>query len=51
VRNSKYTMWKQDKNEKYIDEPVDVFDDAMAALRYSTDLFDKGRIGPITANI
>ena len=34
--------WKQDKDGNYIDTPVDYFDDAMAALRYSTDLFSKG---------
>ena len=33
--------WKQDKDGNYIDTPVDFFDDAMAALRYSTDLFNK----------
>lgn len=31
--------WKQNKDGKFIDEPVTVFDDAMAALRYSTDIF------------
>lgn len=34
--------WKKDKDGNYIDTPVDFLDDAMAALRYSTDLFTKG---------
>jgi len=33
--------WKEDKNGKKTDEPVAIEDDAMAALRYSTDLFPK----------
>jgi len=31
--------WKKNKDGVYIDTPVDFFDDAMASLRYSTDLF------------
>lgn len=50
-KEAKTWMWKQDKNEKYIDEPVDVFDDAMAALRYSTDLFDRAVIGVVNINL
>jgi len=38
-KESKAWNWKQDKSGKFTDEPVTVFDDAMAALRYSTDLF------------
>jgi len=40
-KESKCYIWKQNKEGKYIDEPIDIFDDAMAALRYSTDLFYK----------
>lgn len=39
LKEIKQWFWKQNKHGKYTDEPVDVFDDAMAALRYSTDLF------------
>ena len=42
-KESKAWMWKQNKQGKYTDEPVPVFDDAMAALRYSKDLFDTQR--------
>ena len=38
-KEAKTWNWKQDKHGKFTDEPVNVFDDAMAALRYSTDLF------------
>lgn len=41
-KESKAYLWKQNKHGKYTDEPVDIFDDAMAALRYSTDLFNTG---------
>ncbi|WP_230199064.1 terminase large subunit [Risungbinella massiliensis] len=37
-------QWKWKKDEKmniYLDEPVEVFDDAMAALRYSIEPFRK----------
>lgn len=40
-KESKSYVWKQDKNGNYTDDPVTVFDDAMAALRYSTDLFSR----------
>jgi phage terminase large subunit len=40
LKEIKQWYWKQDKFGKYTDEPVNVFDDAMAALRYSSDLFD-----------
>lgn len=34
--------WKKDKTSgKYIDEPVDIFDDAMAALRYGVEPYRK----------
>ena len=39
-KESKAYKWKQNKHGKYTDEPTDIFDDAMAALRYSTDLFE-----------
>lgn len=39
LKEIKSYTWKMGKNGKYTDEPIDVFDDAMAALRYSTDLF------------
>lgn len=42
-KEAKAWAWKQDKTGKFIDEPVNIFDDAMAALRYSTDLFSKKR--------
>ena len=38
-------MWKQNKQGKFTDDPVDVFDDAMAALRYSKDLFSSSQGG------
>lgn len=41
-KESQQWKWKQDKDGNYIDTPVDVNDDAMAALRYATDLFDNG---------
>jgi len=41
LKEVKAYTWKMNKQGKYTDEPVTVFDDAMAALRYSTDLFDK----------
>lgn len=50
-KESQQWKWKKDKDGNYIDTPVDIFDDAMAALRYSTDLFHKGTIKPIYANI
>lgn len=35
--------WKLDaKTNQYLDEPVDVFDDAMAALRYSVEDYRRG---------
>lgn len=40
-KESQQWKWKKDKDGNYIDTPVDFFDDAMAALRYSTDLFSK----------
>ena len=40
-KEAKSWNWKQDKRGKFTDEPVNVFDDAMAALRYATDLFSK----------
>jgi phage terminase large subunit len=54
-KEAKSWSWKQDKNGKYTDKPVDIFDDAMAALRYSTDLFDSysvdSKFVPITQAI
>jgi phage terminase large subunit len=44
-KESKSWMWKQNKNGQYIDEPVAIYDDAMAALRYSGDLFAEGSGG------
>jgi phage terminase large subunit len=44
-KESKAWMWKQNKQGNYTDEPVTVFDDAMAALRYSKDLFEQGKWG------
>lgn len=41
LKEAKAWMYKMDKNGKYTDEPVTVFDDAMAALRYSLDLFSE----------
>ena len=35
IKEIQQWKWKRDKETgKYIDEPVDIFDDAMAALRY-----------------
>lgn len=42
-KESQQWKWKKDKNGNYIDTPVDFFDDAMAAMRYGTDLFNTGR--------
>ena len=42
-KESKNWKWRQDKNGKFLDEPMTQDDDAMAALRYSCDLF--GRTG------
>lgn len=42
-KESQQWKWKKNKDGNYIDTPVDVFDDAMAALRYSTDLFSKNK--------
>lgn len=39
AKELKSWSWKQNKQGNYTDEPVTVFDDAMAALRYSKDLF------------
>ena len=44
IKEIKSWQWKQNKNGKYTDEPLDIFDDAMAALRYSTDLFGKKKL-------
>ena len=44
-------QWKWKKDEKlnqYIDEPVDVFDDAMAALRYATESQRRSAVGVLT---
>lgn len=47
-KESKSYTWKQDKHGKFLDEPVTIFDDAMAALRYSKDLFSKkGRLSAV----
>lgn len=35
--------WKKDSNGLTLDEPLEVFDDAMAALRYSTEPFRRNR--------
>lgn len=39
IKEAKSWSWKQDRKGNYTDEPVPIYDDAMAALRYSTDLF------------
>lgn len=39
LKEVKSWMWKMDKNGNYTDDPVTTFDDAMAALRYCTDLY------------
>jgi len=44
-KEAKQWMWKQNKQGKFTDEPVDVFDDAMAALRYTKDLFSSSQGG------
>jgi len=46
-KEAKTWMWKQNKEGKYIDEPCDFFDDAMACLRYSTDLFERNKADAI----
>lgn len=38
-KEAKSWMYKTDRNGNYTDDPVDVFDDCMACLRYSKDLF------------
>lgn len=43
-KESQQWKWKKDKDGNYIDTPVDFFDDAMAALRYATDLFNQEEI-------
>lgn len=40
IKEVKQWSWKQNKNGNYTDEPVIIFDDAMACLRYSKDLFN-----------
>jgi phage terminase large subunit len=35
--------WKKDPNGNYIDEPLEVNDDAMAALRYATEPYRRNR--------
>lgn len=43
IKEIQQWKWKKDKKtNEYIDEPVDVFDDAMAALRYSIENKMKG---------
>lgn len=42
-KESQQWKWKKDKDGNYIDTPVDFFDDAMASMRYGTDLFSTGR--------
>ncbi len=44
-KESQQWKWKKDKDNNYIDEPVTFFDDAMACLRYSSDLFNKSEWG------
>ena len=46
ARGWKYKQVK--KTGKFTDVPVDIYDDAMAALRYSTDLFYTTEAGMIT---
>lgn len=43
IKEIQQWKWKQDKKtSKYLDEPVDFFDDAMAALRYGVEPLRKG---------
>ena len=37
IREIQQWRWKMDKSGAYIDEPVDIMDDTMAALRYSIE--------------
>ena len=39
LKEIKAWKWKQSRDGTYLDVPVDIFDDAMAALRYTKDLF------------
>jgi phage terminase large subunit len=50
-KESQQWKWKKDKDGNYIDTPVDFFDDAMAALRYSTDLFHKASPTPVNVRL
>ena len=38
-KEAKNWKWKENHNGRFTDEPVAIYDDAMAALRYSADLF------------
>ena len=41
-KEAKSWKFKENKHGKFTDEPVNIYDDAMAALRYATDMFDGG---------
>ena len=42
IKEIQQWRWKQDKiSGRYLDEPVDVFDDAMACLRYCIEPYRK----------
>lgn len=45
AKEVKSWSWKLNKQGNYTDEPVKIFDDAMAALRYSTDIFEQNTWG------
>ena len=49
LKEAKSWCYKQDKHGKFTDDPVDVFDDAMACIRYSRDLFSR-RTGGLAWN-
>lgn len=42
-KEAKAWQWKQTKQGKFIDEPMSIFDDAMASLRYSGDIFTESK--------
>ena len=39
IKEAKHWRWREDRMGNLMDEPVTVFDDAMASLRYATQLF------------
>lgn len=43
IKEIQQWRWKKDANGNYLDEPLEIMDDAMAALRYATEPYRRNR--------